>query len=121
MKVVVVYRNMSGRTVNFRFAHLDEEAELYQKGKTKPIIGGFSGEAPYATITLNPGESYRFEDLLNMKGWPNLPPADYEIRFSYNLNLLFDESLIEKYQAKYPHDGYVVPWNEHRYAFTLIK
>jgi hypothetical protein len=121
LKVVVVYRNISSRTVNFRFAHLDGEAKLYQKGKKKPVIGGFVGEFPYREVTLNPGESFRFEDMFNMKGWPDLPPGDYEIRFSYHLGLLIDDSLAKEYQAKYPHDGYVVPWSERRYAFTITK
>src|SRR5437588_13021321 len=110
LKIVVVYRNTSSRTVHFRFFHLDEDADLYRKGKRKPIIGGFVGEPQALRVTLSPGESFRFEDIFNMKKWPDLPPGDYEIHFSYHLGLLSDESLVKKYQAKYPHDGYVVPW-----------
>jgi hypothetical protein len=121
LKILVVYRNTSSRSVSFRFSHLDWDAELYQKGKTKPIIGGFVGEAPYREITLDPGESFRFEDVINMKGWPNLSAGNYEIRFCYHLSLLSEDSLIKECQEKYPHDGYVVPWSERRYPFTLIK
>ena len=70
LKVVVEYRNVSIRKVNFRFFHLDERVELYPKGEAKPIIGGFVGEAPHAEVTLNPGESYSFEDVINMKVGP---------------------------------------------------
>ncbi len=50
-----------------------------------------------------------------------LQPGDYEVQFGYHLGLLIDQSLVRRYQAKYPHDGYVVPWNDRRYAFALTK
>jgi hypothetical protein len=121
LKIVVVYRNTSSRTVSFRFGHLDEDAEIYEIGKSKPIVGGYVGEFPFMEVTLKPGESHRFEDQFSMKGWPNLRPGDYEIRFCYDLGLLSDESLMKEYQAKYPHEGYVVPWSDRRYSFTLVK
>src|ERR1700730_16076904 len=40
LKVHVVYRNTSSRLVKFRFSHLDEDIEVYKKGKKEPIIGG---------------------------------------------------------------------------------
>jgi hypothetical protein len=121
LKVVVVYRNTSDRTVKFRFAHLDAEAELYPKGKSKSIIGGNIGEMPFAEVTLGPGDSFPVEDEVNMKGWPQLKPGDYEIQFFYHLGLLPDSALIKHYQAIYPHDHYVVPWSDRRYGFRLIQ
>jgi len=121
LKVDVAYQNTKDRIVAFRFSHLDEDIELYSKGSQKPIIGGFVGEAPYAEVRLKPGESFRFVDTINMKGWPDLPPGEYEVRFAYHLGLLSDDALIKRYQAIYPHNHYVVPWSERRYGFRLVK
>lgn len=121
LKIVVVYRNTSSHTISFRFGHLEEDAEVYEKGKSKPIVGGYVGEFPFLEVTLKPGESHRFEDQFSLKGWPNLAPGNYEVRFYYHLSLLGDDASIKEYQAKYPHDGYVVPWSDRRYAFILKK
>jgi hypothetical protein len=121
LKVVVVYRNTGSETVHFRFFHVDEDADVYRRGEKRRLIGGFTGEPAPLETTLKPGQSFRFEDKFDMKGWSRLKPGDYEIRFGYHLGLLGDESLIRKYRASYPHDGYVVPWTDHRYPFTLVR
>src|SRR5438270_12893928 len=71
LKIVVVYRNTGNNKVHFRFFHLDENADVYKKGEDKPIIGGFTGEPAPLETTLNPGESLRFEDVFDMKGFAN--------------------------------------------------
>jgi hypothetical protein len=121
LRIVVVYRNVSDQTVSFRFFHLDEDGEIYPKGKTKPVIGGFVGEPQYQEVTLKPGEKLRFEDAFDMKGWVNLRPGAYEVRFFYHLGLLPDESRVKEYLKRYPHDGNVVPWDDRRYAFSLVE
>lgn len=121
LRINVTYRNESRRTVNFRYLHLEVDVEFYEKGKMKPLIGGSVGEPAPQEVTLEPGKSLVFEDVVYTKRWDNLVPGAYEVRFSYHLGLLLDKSLQKKYLKTYPHTGYVVPWNDRRYAFTLVK
>ena len=83
---------------------------MYRKGESKPIIGGFVGEPAFEEIIIRSGESFRLEEVFYTRGWPDLAPGDYELRFFYNLRLLFDGSLIKRYEANYPHEGPLVPW-----------
>lgn len=121
LRVVVLYQNTGHRTVNFHFFQADEKAEIYPKGKSKPLFNVFLGEPQYSDVTLKPGGSARFEELFNLKGWPDLVPGDYEIRFFYHLGLLFDESLAESYRKKYPVEYDLVPWEVRRHSFTITK
>jgi hypothetical protein len=121
LKIVVVYRNVSHRTVNFHFFQADEKAELYLKGSRQPLVNVFTGEPQYSDVILKPGESARFEEVFNLKGWPDLVAGNYEIRFHYHLALLFDKSLAEKYRRKYPVEYDLVPWEDRRHLFTITK
>lgn len=121
LKIIVVYRNTGTRAVKFRFYQVDEWVELFRKGENESIAGGFVGEPQFEEVTIKPGKSVRVEQTFNMKGWPYLAAGKYEIRFFYHLGLLFDESLIKQYQAKYPHPGYVVAWSNRRYPFRLSR
>jgi hypothetical protein len=121
LKVVAVYRNTGHRTVNFHFFQADQDTELYPKGKSKQLVNVFVGEPHYSDVILKPGESARFEETFNLKGWPDLVPGDYEIRFFYHLGLLFDDSLAKRYRKKYHVEHNVVPWEDRRHAFTITK
>ena len=119
LKVVVVYENRGDRTIKFRFFPVDNDVRIYRKGENKRIAG-FPGELPISEVTLRPGERISLEDIVHLKEWPDLPPGDYEIRFFYHLGGWLDEAIVQKYQAKYPHEEYVVPWNDRAYGFALV-
>jgi hypothetical protein len=121
LTVAVVYRNTGTETVTFRFLQADEDAEVYRKGSRQEILKGCVGEPAPSKVTLGPGKSARFEQTFPWQCWGHLRPGDYELRFCYHLGLLADESEREKYRQKYPHDGYVVPWSDQRYQFTIAK
>jgi hypothetical protein len=121
LKVTVVYSNDSAYNVRFRFFPVQEDAELYRKGDREAIIGGFSGEPHFDEVILKPGEKFQVDDSILMRAWHDLVPGNYEIRFCYHLGLFEDEMLRKKYQSIYPHDQYVVPWNDRKYQFTLVK
>jgi hypothetical protein len=121
LKVAVVYRNTGHRTVSFHFFQTDQDAKLYSKGKREPLVNVFVGEPQYSDVTLKPGESARFEEIFNLKGWPDLVPGNYEIRFYYHLGLLLDESLAKSYRKKYHVEHNVVPWEDRRHSFVITK
>ena len=121
LTVAVVYRNTGAATVTFRFLQADEDAEVYRRGSQEQILKGCVGEPAPSNVTLGPGKSARFEQTFSWQCWDQLRPGDYEVRFCYHLGLLADESERENYQRKYPHDGYVVPWEDSRHRFTVTK
>lgn len=121
LKVKVVYRNVGHNPVEFRVYVADENAELYRKGIARPLVNIYNGEAQYDDLHLQPGESRVFEEVFDLRGWRDVTPGDYEVQFCYNLALLFDESLANTYRQKYHIDGYVIPWEERRHSFTVLK
>ena len=121
LRVAVVYRNTGAETVTFRFLQADEDAEVYRKGSREQILNRCVGEPAPSKVTLGPGKTARFEQTFPWQCWGHLVPGDYEVRFSYHLGLLADESEREKYKRKYPPDGYVVPWEDRRHRFTIAK
>lgn len=121
LTVGVVYHNTGNQTVKFHFFKTDENAELYVRGSRLRLVNIFQGEPQFSDVILKPGENARGEEVFNLKGWRNLNPGSYEIRFYYRLGLLFDKSLAETYRKKYPVEDDLVAWEDRTHSFTIIK
>ena len=121
LKVEVIYSNTGKETVTFRYGHVDVDAEVYRRGAKDPLLRGCIGEYPMFEATLNPFQSVRLEETIYLQCWDDLAPGRYEIRFHYHLGLLRDEALAKMYQKMYPHNFYVVAWEERKHAFTIAK
>jgi hypothetical protein len=121
LTVITVYRNIGTETVTFRFFGPDVDAEIYEKGEREPLLRGCIGTPAPQKVVLQPSESVRFEEPAHLPCWSDLTPGDFEIQFHYHLGLLRDESLQKKYLQMYPHDGYVVAWEDRRHQFTIVK
>jgi hypothetical protein len=119
--VIVVYKNTGSKAVKFRYVDAVQTAEVYRSGNRKPLIGGYISHGPHSEVTLMPGESVQFDEAFNLAAWHDLAPGKYEIRFFYHLWLLRDESLAQKYKNKYPNEGYLVPWEDRKHPFTIVK
>jgi hypothetical protein len=121
LKVEVIYSNTGKAAVTFRYSYADVDAEIYRKGAKEPLLRGCIGEYPFFEVTLKPLQSVRLEETIYLHCWDALAPGHYEIRFYYHLGLLRDESLAKKYQRMYPHDFYVVAWEDRRHPFRIAK
>ena len=121
LKVEVIYSNTGNETVIFRYFYADVDAEIYRKGAKEPLLRACIGEYPFSETTLRPFQSVRVEDTVYLHCWDQLVPGRYEIRFHYHLGLLRNETLAQKYQRMYPHNFYVVAWEDRRHSFTITE
>lgn len=123
LKVSLTLRNASTEAVSFRFVGpLAPNVRVYNSARHRLSFraGASLGEYPAATVDLQPGEEFKTTLIGTLGDYYKLQPGKYYLQFIYDLRLITDSRLAEKYMEKYQSHS-VIPWDSQLYRFSVVR
>jgi hypothetical protein len=114
-------RNTSRRTVRFRYLPVSVHQRIFSHGVE--VATKCTALMEFATrhVTLRPGESVEVHDSAEITACFNLTPGEYTIRFHYDLSLLPDRTMAERYAEQYHAIKFLVPWDDDDHVFHMVR